>query len=384
MKFFDYDINKLGFGCMRFPFEDGKINIEKTKQLIDRFMEAGFNYFDTAWAYDGSETALREALVERYPRESYVITTKICPWSHCSSTEDLYKQFDESLEAMGLDYVDFVLVHNTGSFRTVAAEKYDAWGVVNEIKASGRAKHIGFSTHDTPEGVEKYIREHPGAEMILMQLNYYDWDNPTYRVKEVYETIRKHDIPITCMGPIKGGLLLDIPQAAKDAFDAVTPGLSPATWALRFAASQPGVMAVLSGMGEMNQMEENIAALKDFEGLSSDELAAVDKAAKALFEQGRVQCTSCEYCLKVCPFTVDIPGAMTALNYFDSTNDGEGAAEQVGSHAFFAGRQMVMACSHCGACERVCPQSIEIRKHLDRVITEVLPHHNMSKMARMR
>lgn len=378
MEYFGREIGKLGFGAMRLPgtgTPDG-IDIEETKKMVDAFMEAGFNYFDTAWAYTGSEDALRQALVERYPRDSYFITTKIAPWVQCKTREDMENQFEESLKALGLDYVDMLLVHNVGAKRTIPIEGFDAWGYLQEQKELGRAKHIGWSTHGEPEEIEEYLEKTPGCEMIQLQINYGDWENPGYRHRPCYEIVHEKGIPIVVMEPIKGGMLAKPPAAALEILEECVPGRTPVDWALRFPASLDGVACVLSGMSSLEQVQQNIETFKDYEGLTDDENAALMKAANAFWEGGLVPCTGCNYCAKVCPAGIGISGSLTALNVLKSYDDIKVATWTLGNLVRFNGHAMPNECTDCGACEEACPQNISIREELEKVCEQILTRMN--------
>ncbi len=247
-------ISKLGFGCMRFEGRaDNTIDIENTSKMVDAYLQAGGNYFDSAWAYPNSEAALGKALVARHPRDSFMIASKCVAWTHCNGPEDLEKQLQESLANLGVDYVDVYLMHNLGGGRTAAFEKYHAWEFVKGVKERGLAKHIGFSAHCTPEELEKFIVDYPEAELVQLQVNYLDWDSPSFRERECVEIANKYGKPIVVMEPVKGGLLATPSQAVKDILDEYLPNDSYATAALRFAASVPGVVTTLSGMSRSSR-----------------------------------------------------------------------------------------------------------------------------------
>ncbi|MBR1634443.1 MAG: aldo/keto reductase [Lachnospiraceae bacterium] len=248
MAYFEKEIKKLGFGLMRLPQEDGAIDIEQTKEMVDLFMDAGFTYFDTAWAYPGSEDAIRQALVERYPRESFQLATKNAAWINCKSREDAIEQFETSLKQTGAGYIDNYLLHNLGEGRTHFFDDFDMWEFVKEKKAEGKIRHYGFSFHSTPEELEEILKAHPDAEFVQLQINYADWENPAIQSKGVYEMARKYNKPVIIMEPLKGGLLANPPEAVEAVVKEAEPGMSPASWGIRFAADLDGVLAVLSGM----------------------------------------------------------------------------------------------------------------------------------------
>ena len=370
------NVSKLGFGCMRFPGrEDDSINIDDISAMVDTYLEAGGNYFDTAWAYPNSEAALGKALCARHPRDSFFIVSKCVAWNHCNGQEDLEKQLQESLANLGVDYVDLYLMHNLGGKRTAAFEKYDAWEFMKSVKERGLAKHIGFSAHCTPEELEKFLTDYPDTEMVQLQVNYLDWDSPSFRERECVEVANKHGKPIAVMEPVKGGLLADPSQAVKDILDEAFPNDSYATAALRFAASVDGVFTTLSGMSTLQQVQDNVRAFSDFKPLSEDELAAIKSAQKAMAESGIVPCTGCGYCEKVCPQGIGIAGSMTALNYFINFGDPYAANYQLGFVVRFnAGRAMMTDCIKCGACETACPQNLPILECFERIENEILPY----------
>ena len=368
-------ISKLGFGCMRFTGrETNTIDIEHTAKMIDTYLEAGGNYFDTAWAYPNSEQALREALVKRHPRDSFILASKCCAWVQCSSTEDLERQFQESLEGAGVDYFDIYLLHNLGGNRTAAFERVDAWKFLQGKKEAGLAKHIGFSAHCTPEELEDLFAMCPGAEVVQLQVNYGDWDSPSFRERECVEVANRHGVPIIVMEPVKGGLLANPPETVRAILEEGMPNDTPATAALRFAASVEGVATVLSGMFTQEVVEENCRAFKNFQPLNATEQQAIVKAQEALNSSRIVPCTGCDYCAKVCPVGVGISGSMTALNYYINYDDPKTAAYQLGFIVRFNdGKKMPEECIRCGACEEACPQNINILECFDRLAEEVVP-----------
>ncbi len=384
MSFDTSNISKLGFGCMRFiGREDDTIDIEDTSKMIDAYMQAGGNYFDTAWAYPNSEKALRQALVERYPRDSFYIADKCVAWTCCDGPEDLEKQLQESLENLGVEYFDLYLMHNLGGVRTAKFEEYNTWEFVKSVKERGLAKHIGFSAHCTPEELEKFIADYPEAEMVQLQVNYLDWDSPSFRERECVEIARAHGLPVAVMEPVKGGLLADPSKAVKAILDEAMPNDSYATAALRFAASVDGVYTTLSGMSTIEQVEDNMRVFADFKPLTADEQDAIKRAQVAMTESGIVPCTGCDYCAKVCPQGIGISGAMTALNYYINFEDPYAANYQLGFVVRFnAGKKMPDECIRCGACEEACPQGIKILDCFDRIEQEITPYRKANVLMR--
>ena len=373
MGFLGEDIKKFGFGLMRLPKIEGteNIDVEQTKKMVDMFLEAGFTYFDTAWAYPGSEDAIRQALVERYPRDKFKLATKNASWIACKTREDAIRQFETSLKQTGAGYFDFYLLHNLGESRTKYFDDFDMWNFVLEKKKEGLIKHIGFSFHSTPEELEEILQAHPEAEFVQLQINYGDWDNPAIQSRKVYEMAQKYGKPVIVMEPVKGGLLAKPPKSVEDVLKSAEPNSSCASWAIRFSANLEGVMVVLSGMSNIEQMKDNLSYMKDFKGFSEEQSKVIEKAQEELKKIPIIPCTTCNYCAKVCPMEIGISGSFTAMNYLTLYGDLKVAKEQeawlVGMH----GRKKASECIKCGQCEEVCPQHIKIRDILEKIASTI-------------
>ncbi len=362
---------KLGFGLMRLPEKDGQIDHGQVCSMVDKYMKAGMNYFDTAYVYHGgrSEVAAREALVKRYPRDSFMIATKLPAWE-IRKEEDIERVFNVQLERAGVDYFDFYLLHSVedgSNYNTYV--KYDCFDWCMKRKAEGKIKHFGFSFHGSPELLEKILDAHPEVEFVQIQLNYLDRTNPVVRSQELYEILHKRNIPIIVMEPVRGGMLANLGPEIDAKFKACRPEKSVASWALRFVGSLPGVMTILSGMSSEEQMDDNIRTFADFEPMSDEEIKIVDEVTADILSMPQIGCTACKYCCDGCPMKISIPDVFRTINtlrrYPDDWRSKNFYNGVVASH----GR--ASACIGCGQCERVCPQHLPIIE-LMREAAEIL------------
>jgi len=358
--------SRLGFGLMRLPrLKDGRIDVEQVKKMVDAYMAAGLNYFDTAYAYEGSEAATKAALVDRYPREDYTIADKLPAWE-IKSEADRDKVFNESLSRLGVDYIDFYLIHAVGEDHLKIYDKFDCWGFVEGLKRAGKIKHWGFSFHDTPELLDKLLTLHPNADFVQLQINYLDWDSKSVYSREIYEVARKHNKPIIIMEPVKGGQLALLPEREKAAFDRVYPDMSPASLALRFAASLDGVMTVLSGVSDMAQMEDNIKTFTSFKKFGEKDGALVKEILEGFASYDTIPCTRCAYCVDGCPMGIKIPRLFAVKNRYTMYADKADAQKRY-DRAINDGSAAASACVKCGQCEGVCPQHIGVIGELEKI-----------------
>ena len=357
---------KLGFGCMRLPLLDPadqqSIDLEQFKQMVDVFMEGGGTYFDTAFVYHegASERALKEALVKRYPRDAYTVATKCLAWA-IDSKEEAQSNLATSLKRMGLDYVDFYLLHNVGGARTAKFDEYGMWDFVKQKKEEGLVRHWGFSLHDGPEALDALLDAHPDADFVQLQANYLDWDDPVIQARRCMEVAQRHGVPVVIMEPARGGRLAELPERVAAPLKAAAPNASLASWAYRFCFNLPNVVTVLSGMSTLDQARENVATFQTNRPFAEDEQHALDEAVDVLRSLASVPCTNCRYCVKDCPQGVSIPEIMGLLNLELMTENNEFVK---GLYQWQApGR--ASTCIGCGACEAMCPQSIDIIHQLE-------------------
>ncbi len=361
-EYFGKEIKKLGFGLMRLPRKGISINIKETSQMVDMFLENGFTYFDTAFVYPGSEAAAKKALIDRHKRESFTLATKLMA-AKVPSEKFAKSELDTSLRRTGAEYIDFYLLHSLMENNYQKYDKFGLWNFVKEEKAKGRIKHYGFSFHGGPELLDKLLTEHPDVEFVQLQINYADWESPTVRSREVYEAARKHGKSIVVMEPVKGGKLADPPAEVKKIFDQVNPGASYASWAIRFVASLDGILTVLSGMSNVEQMENNISYMKNFVPLNAEEQEAIKKAQAVFNKLKDIPCTACRYCTEGCPKKIVIPDIFAARNKQLSLGQLEEAKKDY-DNLTESKSSKASACISCGQCEKVCPQKIDIINQL--------------------
>ncbi|MCR5556812.1 MAG: aldo/keto reductase [Butyrivibrio sp.] len=361
----------FGFGCMRLPMKGTEVDIEQFKEMTDYFIENGFNYFDTAHGYiDGkSELAIKEALTSRYSRDKYLLTNKLTE-PYFNKEEDIRPFFQSQLDACGVEYFDFYLMHAQNATNFKKFKKCNAYETAFKLKEEGKVKHVGLSFHDKAEVLDEILTTYPQIEIVQIQFNYVDYEDPGVQSKKVYDVCRKHNKPMIIMEPVKGGSLIKLPVEAQKVYDEMPSGLSNASYAIRFAAGFEGIRIVLSGMSDMAQMKDNVSFMKDFKPLDENEMGAVAKVTGIYKGLDVIPCTACHYCVEEnhCPMSIKIPELFACLNtkrifndwnqnmYYNvlTTNGGAKASE----------------CIECGGCESVCPQHLEIRDLLKKVAAE--------------
>lgn len=364
---------KLGFGLMRLPLLDpndaASIDIELTKKMVDSFIENGFTYFDTAWMYCGfnSENATKEALVMRHPRESYTLATKLHA-GFLKTKEDRDKIFNTQREKTGVEYFDYYLLHDIGADHYEVYKELDCFNWIKEKKEQGLIKHMGFSFHDNAKLLDKVLTEHPEMEFVQLQINYLDWDSEGIQSRLCYEVAEKHGKPVIVMEPVKGGTLAQVPEKVERMFKDYNPDMSIPSWAIRFAAGHKNVKLVLSGMSNMEQLEDNMSYMKNFVPLSVEEEKLVWKAVEIINSNIAIPCTGCSYCTDGCPMKIAIPKYFSLYNADLQEAEGKGWTPQ-GEYYDRLTTSFGKAgdCVGCGQCERACPQHLHIIDGLKRV-----------------
>ena len=351
----------FGFGFMRLPQKDGEIDLDETQKMVDLFMARGFNYFDTAHVYHSgnSETALRTCLTSRYPRESYVLVDKLS--GSCFQTEeDIRPLFATQLEACGVDYFDIYLMHSQGAKVFEKFKQCRAYETAFALKEEGKIRHVGLSFHDKAEVLDRILTEYPQIEAVQIQFNYLDYENPSVEGRQCYEVCRKHNKPVIVMEPVKGGQLVKLPESAVKVLAGLHGG-SPASYAVRYAASFEGIKMVLSGMSTMEQLEDNLGYMQDFKPLTEEEFAAVNKVREILIRENRIPCTACRYCTDGCPVHIDIPSLFSCMNARQVFSDWN---SDYYYELSIANNGKASDCIKCGKCEQICPQHLNIRELL--------------------
>lgn len=358
----------FGFGFMRLPMNDKEVNYEELNKMVDTFLENGFNYFDTAHGYveKKSEIAIKECLTKRHKRESFVLTNKLTNFFF-TKQEDIRPFFESQLEACGVDYFDFYLMHAQSKENFAFFKKCHAYETALELKNEGKIKHFGISFHDTAQVLDQILSEYPQIEVVQIQLNYVDFDDVAVQSRKCYEVCRKHNKPVIIMEPVKGGNLVNLPSDAQKIFDELHGG-SNASYAIRFAAGFDGVFMVLSGMSNMEQMLDNISYMKDFKPLNEKEKEAVHQVCDVFKNMHLIACTACRYCVAGCPKHISIPDLFSCMNTKNIYHDWNANYYYSNVHTKFGGK--ASECIECEKCEKACPQHLPIRKLLKDVAKE--------------
>ena len=361
-RFFPEIHGNFGFGCMRLPLIGEEVDREHFTRMVDTFLDAGFNYFDTAHGYLGgrSETALRACLTSRHPRSSFILTNKLTG-NYFEKEEDIRPLFQQQLDACGVEYFDFYLMHAQGRRNYGHFKECRAYETAFALKKEGKVRHVGISFHDSPEMLEQILTDYPEIEIVQIQFNYLDFENPAVQSRAVYEVLARHQKPVLVMEPVKGGTLVELPKRAQSVFDELGES-SNASYAIRFAAGFPQICVVLSGMSNMEQLLDNTSFMREFRPLDEREQKAVERVREIFLEENRIPCTGCRYCVDGCPMQIRIPDLFHVMNlkkayrnwgqegrYAELIREGSGKASD---------------CIRCGQCESICPQQLPIRELL--------------------
>lgn len=353
------NIPKLGFGLMRLPMIGDEIDFDQTVSMIDLFMEKGFTYFDTAYPYINgkSEKLVKKALIERFPRETFQLASKMPIWM-CKSHEDFQPLFEEQLERTGTTYFDYYLLHALDKDRAANMDKIGGWEFMKKLKEDGLAKHIGFSFHDTADVLDEILTAHPEAEFVQLQINYVDWEDKDVQSRLCYEVASKHNTPIIIMEPVKGGNLAGMTPEIQSMLKEVQPDLSIASWAIRYAASKDKLVTILSGMSNMEQLEDNLSYMSDYKPMEAHEFKVLDKVIEELSKVETIPCTDCKYCVEDCPQNINIPAILATYNTYQTYNN---LASAKSRYAWLTSENgKASDCIACGLCEGHCPQHIAI------------------------
>ena len=366
-KFFPEIKKNFGFGCMRLPMVNDEVDTVEFTKMVDTFIENGFNYFDTAHGYlqGKSERAIKECLTSRYPRDKYLLVNKLSG-GFFKSEEDIRPLVDSQLEACGVEYFDFFLMHAQEKTLYEKYKKCRAYEIAFELKREGKVRHVGLSFHDTADVLDTILTDYPELEIVQIQFNYADFEDASVQSKLCLEVCQKHNKPVVVMEPVKGGSLVNLPDKAKTILDELNGG-SYASYAIRFAASFDNIIMVLSGMGNMDMMNDNIGYMKDFKPLNDKEMDAIAKVCEIFRSQNLIPCTACRYCVDGCPMSIQIPDLFACLNAKKAWNNWN-TDYYYGIHTKTNGK--AGDCIECGQCEDVCPQHLNIRELLKDVSAE--------------
>lgn len=363
---------KLGFGLMRLPLLDGNdptsIDKEQVCKMVDTFLERGFTYFDTAYMYHNgvSESAVKDVLTSRHPRESYTLATKM-PTMFLKTEDQLEQIFNEQCGKCGVDYFDYYLIHclNTGLYDV--AKRLHVFEYVQGLKAAGKVKQFGFSFHDKADLLDTILTEHPEVDFVQLQINYLDWDDAGVQSGKCYEVAVKHKKPVIVMEPVKGGTLANVPEGVEKLYHELRPDMSVSSWAIRFAAGLSNVMMVLSGMSNYEQLLDNTAYMQEFVPLSKEERQAVEQAVTMIRTKIAIGCTACHYCTEDCPKNIAIPEYFQLYNQYQHTRKEERMSLFQEYQELAESHGAASDCVQCRRCEKMCPQKLPVVDNLKKI-----------------
>lgn len=362
-----------GFGAMRLPQID-ETNLESVdekefEKMVNAYMDSGYNYFDTAYPYHNgeSERMLKKYLVEKYPRDSFLIADKL-PSFLLQNKEDVENFFTEQLERCGVEYFDYYMLHNVSTWTLDALRKFKAWDYLKKVKEEDKVKHIGISLHDNAEILEEVLKEMPEIEFVQLQINYLDWENESIQAKECYEIARKYNKDIIIMEPLKGGTLVDVPAEIEEKFKKYNPDISAPGWALKYCFDLEGVISVLSGASNLQQLEDNLNTMKHIKPLDSTEKELISQAIIAINDSIEIPCTNCNYCINECPNGIPIPKFFELYNIEKRLPSNGFSPQQVYYRTYAMKTAEASDCDFCGACIEKCPQHLDIPEYMGKVV----------------
>ena len=373
-------MKKLGFGMMRLPLADpnvqSKVDLAQVCDMVDTFLARGFTYFDTAYMYHdhNSENIVRQALVERHPREAFTLATKMPLVLMKDDAPQAQEQiFREQLEKCGVTYFDYYLLHCLNPENYRRAQALGSFAFLQEKKAAGLARHVGFSFHGTADLLDEILTAHPEVDFVQLQINYLDWESENVQSHRCYEVASRHGKSVVVMEPVKGGTLAHMVPEAEALLRGLRPDWSLASWGIRFAASLPNVMVVLSGMSDLEQLRDNTATMADFHPLTGEEEQAAFQAADILRRSAVIPCTACRYCVEGCPQHIAIPEYFALYNTIQQMG-GQMIPSQLERYRMYGkDHAKASACVACGQCETACPQHIPVPQWLEKVAATFEP-----------
>ena len=364
------ELKILGFGMMRMPLvekkDQTKVDIEQVCRMVDAFLEQGFTYFDTAYMYHeyASERVVKKVLVDRHPRESFLLATKL-PTMMLSKKEDMERIFNEQLEKCGVEYFDYYLLHCLDTRNYDICKRLGCFEFAMQKKKEGKIRKLGFSFHDKADILDMILKEHPEVEFVQLQINYLDWENENVQSRKCHETAVKHGKDIIVMEPVKGGMLAQIPDKAEELLKEYNADSSMASWAIRYAASLENVFMVLSGMSSYEQMMDNLSYMKEFQPFTEEESRLVEQAVDIINTSIAIPCTNCRYCVEGCPKKIPIPEFFKIYNQYARFKEGSRTRGRYRNLTKEYGK--ASECVACGNCERHCPQSLKISDYMKEI-----------------
>ena len=367
-------MSKLGMGLMRLPLMDENdqtsIDYEEVNKMVDAYMDAGFDHFDTAFVYHEGvgEAAFRKCVVERHPRESFKIATKL-PLFVITEESQLEPIFAQQLENCGVDYIDYYMLHNVSGFTENAWKNVDLYSFIQKKKEEGYIKHIGISTHGNAEFLEEILFEHPELEFVLLQINYLDWEDEGIESRKCLEVARKYNKQVMIMEPYKGGFLADVPEEAEKIMKEYNPDRSVVSWAMRFVANIEDVEVVLTGASNLEQLESNIREFNDADPLNDEEMEIISQVSEIINSNITVDCTKCRYCVDTCPEDIDIAKIFDLYNKHKllETDEWTQFGNAYLNYTKLDGVGIASDCIECENCIEECPQQINIPEVLKDV-----------------